>query len=294
MGQVLAAVGIGEILWDMLPAGRQLGGATTNFAYHVNALGVPATAISAVGGDTLGDDIRAMVGGWDLSTEYLEVRPEYPTGTVTVSLDNHGIPTYEIHTEVAWDHLAWTGALEGLAPTLRAVCYGTLGQRSSESRATIQQFLQATALDCLKICDINLRQNFYSPELIRESLTLASVLKLNHEECPIIAEAVGIRGNGEQEILTQLCERFDLKLAALTRGSQGSLLVTPTEVSELPGIKVKVVDTIGAGDAFTAALVVGLLNGHSLEAINQAANQRAALVCQHAGAIPPLQTKQGR
>ncbi|MGC4044399.1 MAG: carbohydrate kinase [Armatimonas sp.] len=281
-----AAVGLGEILWDMLPMGRQLGGAPTNFAYHLNSLGVPTVPVSAVGVDELGDDIRAQVANWGLSTEFLAIRPEYPTGTVTVALDAAGIPSYEIHTGVAWDHLPWTEALAALAPTLRAVCYGTLGQRSPESHATIQSFLSATTPECLRVCDINLRQSFYSSALIQECLTLASVLKLNHEELPIIAEACGVDSGTELETLTRLCERFDLRLVALTRGDKGSLLVTPTATSEFPGIKVNVVDTIGAGDAFTAALVAGLLSGDSLEAINLAANQKAAEVCQHAGAIP--------
>lgn len=270
----------------MLPTGRQLGGAPTNFAYHLNALGVPAAPISAVGADALGDDIRTQVESWGLSTEFLTIRPEYPTGTVTVALDDAGVPSYEIHTEVAWDHLPWTEELTALAHTLCAVCFGTLGQRSPESHATIQSFLKATSPECLRVCDINLRQDFYSPALIQESLAIANVLKLNHEELPIIARACGVHAGTEQETLTALCAQFELELAALTRGDKGSLLVTPTETSEFPGITVKVVDTVGAGDAFTAALVAGLLNGDSLAAINIAANKRAAQVCQHAGAIP--------
>lgn len=282
----LAVAGIGEILWDLLPSGRQLGGAVTNFAYHVNALGIAAAPISAVGADALGADILAQVAAWGLSTDYLRTLDTFPTGTVSVALDSEGIPSYTIHTEVAWDHLAWSEALAALAPTLRAVCFGTLSQRSPESRATVQRFVAATAPHCLRVCDINLRQQFHSPALIRESLQLATVLKLNHEELPQIAEAVGVSVHSERAALERLCQSFGLSLVALTRGSHGSLLVTPTEASEFPGLTVSVVDTIGAGDAFTAALVVGLLNGDPLDTLNEAANRRAAQVCQHAGGIP--------
>lgn len=281
----LAVVGIGEILWDLLPGGRQLGGAPTNFAYHSNAQGFPAAAVSAVGADALGQDIQAQVATWGMSTEFLTVLPDYPTGTVTVALDEKGVPSYEIHTGVAWDYLPWTDPLAALAPTLRAVCFGTLGQRSPASRTTIQRFVAATGPECLRVCDINLRQQFYSDALLQESLELATVLKLNHEELPIIAASVGLTG-APAELLTQLCARFDLRLVALTRGSQGSLLVTPDASSEFAGRSVKVVDTIGAGDAFTAALVAGLLRGEALGTINEAANEIAAQVCQHAGAIP--------
>lgn len=283
----IAVVGIGEILWDLLPEGRQLGGAPTNFAYHTSAQGFPAVVVSAVGDDALGDDIRAQVAAWGVSTEFLAVLPDYPTGTVTVALDENGIPEYEIHTEVAWDQIAWTDSLAALAPTLRAVCFGTLGQRSPQSRATIQRFVAATAPECLRVCDINLRQQFYSHTLLRESLELANVLKLNHDELPIVAASVGLVGT-QTELLSQLCEKFSLRLVALTRGSQGSLLVTPDSVSEHAGLSVKVVDTIGAGDSFTAALVAGLLRGDSLDRINEVANQTAAQVCQHAGGIPAL------
>jgi fructokinase len=284
-GSKIEVVGIGEILWDLLPAGRQLGGAPTNFAYHTNAQGFPAVVISAVGADALGRDICEQVAAWGMPTEFLTVLPSCPTGTVTVALDEKGVPEYEIHTGVAWDQIPWTASLGTLAPTLRAVCFGTLSQRSSESRATIQRFVAATAPECLRVCDINLRQQFYSDELLRESLMLANVLKLNHEELPIIAVRAGLTGT-PTELLAQLCEKFDLRLVALTQGSQGSVLVTPEATSEFPGLSVEVIDTIGAGDAFTAALVAGLLRGDALDTINEAANQTAARVCQHAGAIP--------
>lgn len=276
-------VGLGEILWDMLPAGKQLGGAPANFAYQVHAQGVPASVVSAVGEDELGAEIRQRLEGWGMDTRTLEVSSEFPTGTVSVTVDANGLPQYIIHENVAWDHIHWRPELEALAAQTRAVCYGSLGQRHPVSRETIQRFLHAVPSDCLRVCDINLRQHYYSAEVITASLEIASVLKLNHEELPVVTSLFGLNGT-DTENLNALLSRFHIDLIAVTRGGNGSLLITSEQPSYHPGIPVKVVDTIGAGDAFTAALIVGLLQGDSLDAINDKANRRAAYVCSHAGA----------
>jgi fructokinase len=286
MGQCMMeslVVGIGEILWDMLPEGRQLGGAPANFAFHVHAQGIPATVVSCVGQDALGEEIRERLAAWDMDTRYVEVLPDFPTGTVTVTLDAAGVPQYIIHEGVAWDQIRWREELGELAAKTRAVCFGSLGQRSAVSRETIQRFLREVPADCLRVFDINLRQSYFNEAILSASLASANVLKLNHEELPIVAALFSLNGS-TQDILQSLLSRYSLDLIAVTRGGQGSLLITPDAISEHPGYPVKVVDTVGAGDAFTAVLVVGLLQGESLDAVNDKANRRAADVCSHAGA----------
>ena len=278
-------VGIGEILWDMLPGGRRIGGAPANFAYHVNAHGLSAVPVSSVGEDALGHEIIDSLTAWNLDPRYISAQREYSTGVVQVRLDASGIPEYIIEENVAWDHIAWNDDLGLLAASVRAVCFGTLGQRSLESRTTIQRFLDATQPTCLRICDINLRQSYYAADIVRDSLQRTNVLKLNHEELPVVADLFDITGDTES-MLANLRDKFNLQLVALTRGGAGSILSSPDAVSEHPGFPVKVVDTIGAGDAFTAALVVGLLRGDALDTINADANRAAAEVCSHAGAIP--------
>lgn len=280
-----SVIGIGEILWDMLPGGKQLGGAPANFAYHVHAQGLPAAVVSSVGQDALGQEVRERLAELGMETGTIQISPAYPTGTVTVKLDANGLPDYIIHENVAWDHIHWRDSLSELAARTTAICFGSLGQRSPVSRDTIRQFLRATPSDCLRVFDINLRQSYYSAEIIADSLTAATVLKLNHEELPVVASLFSLTGS-PHEILSSLLTRFSLDLITVTRGGDGSLLATPDGLLEHPGYPVEVVDTVGAGDAFTAALVAGLLRGESLEAIHDSANRRAAAVCAHAGAIP--------
>jgi fructokinase len=281
-------VGIGEILWDMLPAGRRIGGAPANFAFHANARGASATVVSSVGNDALGHEIIESMTAWNLDSRYIAVQDAYPTGTVQVRVDADGIPTYEIKEEVAWDHIAWSRELEALAASVRAVCFGTLGQRAPESRATLRRFLETTQASCLRVCDINLRQSYFDADVLRDSLRRATILKLNHEELPVVARLLGLNAAPEttETMLAEIRAGFDLDLVALTRGGAGSLLLTTGGLSDHPGCPVKVVDTVGAGDAFTAALVVGLLRGDALDTINVDANRAAAEVCSHAGAIP--------
>lgn len=281
-------VGIGEILWDLLPAGRQLGGAPANFACHAQALGGEAYPVSCIGADPLGDEIRTRLGRLGLGTQYLAADPAHSTGTVTVELSADGKPTFTIMTGVAWDHVPQSPALLDLARRTDAVCFGSLAQRAPVTRDTIAAFLQATPPRALRVFDINLRQQFYSRAIIDASLRLANVLKINDEELPVVAELLGLAATDEAGRLAELAKRYPLRAVALTCGSRGSLLLAGGQLSRHPGITVKVVDSVGAGDAFTAAFVLGLLRGHDLESINVHANRVAAYVCTQAGATPPL------
>jgi fructokinase len=213
--------------------------------------------------------------------------PRHPTGTVTVSLGPAGDASYVFASDTAWDHLAWEPSLGGLAARASAVCFGTLGQRAEESRRTIRRFLQA-AEQAVRVFDVNLRQHFYSPDLIRESLALANVLKLNDDELPVVAAACGVSADDPVAAVRELAGRHGLRLAALTRGAAGSLLVADGVVSTRPAQARTIVDTVGAGDAFTAAVVMGLLGGRPLEVMHDHAARLAAFVCGHRGATPQI------
>jgi fructokinase len=213
--------------------------------------------------------------------------PQYPTGTVQVELDDAGKPRFTIGENVAWDHLQWSDETGRLAAQCDAVCFGTLGQRSADSRGVIRRFLAATPENALRILDVNLRQPFYDDTVIQQSLELANVFKLSDDELGIVASACGIAGS-EDEVLSTLRRRYELRLIALTRGGQGSTLISESERSDCEGVSVAVMDTVGAGDAFTATMTVGLLAGQPLDAINRRANEVAAYVCSQSGATPPL------
>jgi fructokinase len=281
-------VGLGEVLWDLLPGGKQLGGAPCNFAYHAKALGGTGVPVSAVGADELGREILARVKAAGMSTEFIQVDGAHPTGTVDVQVDAGGVPAFIIHNNVAWDFIRVTPATLDLARRADAVCFGSLGQRGACSRETIQGFVDATAPKALRIFDINLRQRFYSAELIEASLRRSNVLKLNDQELPVVAELLKLRASAlnPQAVVAELAERFRLRLVALTRGASGSLLFAEGAVSLHPGVRVQVADTVGAGDAFTAALALGLLQGRGLESIARFANQVAAFVCSREGGTP--------
>ena len=283
----LIVIGLGEVLWDLLPSGKQFGGAPANFAYHAQALGARAYVVSCVGADPLGDEILSRLDALCLSRDCVAVDALHPTGTVSVELDGDGRPTYVLHENVAWDFLRPGPAMLGLAGAADAVCFGSLAQRSAVSRGAIRDFLAATRQDCLRIFDINLRQHYFDAETIAASLSSATILKLNDEELPVVAKLLSIDGT-EEEMLDALCRRFDLRLIALTKGAQGALLFTPEERSAQPGLAVEVADTVGAGDAFTAALCMGTLAGLRLEVINAHANRVARFVCSQHGATPPM------
>ena len=277
--------GIGELLWDLLPKGKQLGGAPCNFAYHASREGCESFVVSTIGRDGLGKEILALFDERALDTSYVQQTANFPTGTVEVTLDSNGIPGYIIHENVAWDNIGWNSSLEALAKNVDAVCFGSLAQRNTVSRQTILNFLNATKADCLRVFDINLRQAFYTEDIILKSLELANILKLNDDELPVLAELLGLHGN-DDDLLKQLMQKFNLKLVALTKGAKGSLLLTGNEESYLEVPKVKIVDTIGAGDSFTAVLVAGMLQNRKLKEIHESATQLAAFVCTQNGAMP--------
>jgi fructokinase len=276
-------IGIGELLWDLLPAGRQMGGAPANFAYHARALCADGRVISRVGNDPLGAELIQLLKELQVPTTGISLDPIHPTGTVTIQLAPDGQPTYTIHENVAWDNLGTTPELVDVISTADAVCFGTLGQRSQCSRQAIRELIAATRESAIRVFDVNLRQNFYSLAIIEESLRLANVLKLNDSELPVLTELLCINGGVEE-----LLERYNLRFVACTRGSEGSLLYDGKQVVEQPGLKVSVRDTIGAGDSFTAAVTLGLLAGWDTKRIGDVANRVAAFVCSCAGATPPL------
>ena len=279
-------VGLGEVLWDVLPEGKQLGGAPANFAYHVSQFGHDALAISAVGNDALGDETLEALNV--RHPQHLMPRVDYPTGTVQVTLDDDGIPTYVIREGVAWDNIPFTAELEDVAQNTRAVCFGSLAQRSPVSRATIQAFLNAMPKDSLKIFDINLRQNFYNKEIIREALTACNILKINDEELVLIGRLFEHPGLDIENKCWLLLGKYNLDMLVLTCGVNGSYVFTPGSVSFQETPTVEVADTVGAGDSFTGTFVSGLLAGKSIEETHRLAVGVSAYVCTCKGAMPIL------
>jgi fructokinase len=278
-------VGLGELLWDLLPAGKQLGGAPANFAYITNLLGNKGVPASRVGNDSLGDAALQRLTQLGVSTEFVQRDALHPTGSVNVEIDR-GQPRFEILQSVAWDFLDWSQPWQRLAAEADAVCFGSLAQRSAQSQSTIRSFLNATRPRAVRVFDVNLRQNFYSRQVLAESMRLATIVKLNHEELPKIMHLFEIASHGEMDSAQRLLSTHDLKLVCITRGDGGSLLISANECSEHAGIKVKVADTVGAGDAFTAAMVHGYLRGSSLKQINESANRVGAWVASQPGAMP--------
>jgi fructokinase len=274
------------MLWDVFPEGKKLGGAPLNFSHHCSQLGASAHPVSAVGADADGAEIRQILASKNLPDAQVQTDTAHPTGRVNVTLQN-GKPTYEILAEVAWDYIRFDQNLRDLASRADAVCFGSLAQRSPVSRTTIQAFLEAMRPEALRIFDVNLRQNFYSKEILETSLRHANIFKLSDEELPTLARFFDLTG----QVLNQLQAlrgMFDLRLVAYTRGGEGSLLVTANETSDHPGIPTEVVDTVGAGDSFTATLCMGLLQNLPLAEINRRACQVASFVCSQSGATPQL------
>jgi fructokinase len=278
---------LGEVLWDVFPDGPRFGGAPANLACHAAALGADAWMLSRVGDDALGRGALDALGEHDVNVTCVGRDAQFPTGTVQVELDAAGKPSFTIADNVAWDHLQWSEPAEQLAARCHAVCFGTLGQRNEDSRRVIQRFLTAVPETALRILDVNLRPPFFNEQVIRESLDLANVFKLSDEELSIVASACGITGS-EAEMLSTLSRRYHLRLIALTRGGSGATLFTEDDRSDCEGVSVDVQDTVGAGDAFTAAMTVGLLAGKPLDAINRHASEVAAYVCTQSGATPLL------
>lgn len=284
----LLVVGMGEALWDMLPEGRKLGGAPANFAYHVSQFGLDSRVVSAVGDDELGNEILANFAEKQLECQIEKVT--YPTGTVQVTLDEKGIPCYEIKEGVAWDNIPYTSALENLAKQTHAVCFGSLAQRNAVSRETINRFIDQMPEDenVLKIFDINLRQHFYSKELIEASLKKSNVLKINDEELVVVGEMFGFADIDFQDKCWILLAKYNLKMLILTCGTEGSYVFTPGEVSFLETPQVQVADTVGAGDSFTGAFVAAILSGKTVKDAHRLAVDVSAFVCTQNGAMPEL------
>ncbi|HVE58878.1 MAG TPA: carbohydrate kinase [Pyrinomonadaceae bacterium] len=277
-------IGLGEILWDQLPDGKQLGGAPANFAYAASQLGNRGIVLSRVGDDESGRAILDELKSRNLSTDNIQIDAKNPTGVVKVSLNDEGQPSYEIVENAAWDFLELSADWRKLAQTADAVCFGSLAQRSAVSQKTIRGFIDLTKN--LRIFDVNLRQQFFSPKVLRSSLNLANVVKLNHEELPVIAEIFDLQTVNPIAAAQRLLAQFGLNMICVTRGANGSILVTKKEVSENAGLKIQVKDTIGAGDAFTAALTHGILHGWELDKINEFANKIGAFVASQRGAMP--------
>jgi fructokinase len=276
--------GIGELLWDVLPATEELGGAPVNFAYHVNALGATGIPISTIGTDDRGEKALNELTRKGVKTSAISSNSQYPTGFVDALVDNEGVATYRFPDNVAWDYLNINSVANELQNDLDAVCFGSLAQRSVQSHQVIQRFLNGLKAGTLKIFDVNLRQNFYSLEVVDESLSQADIVKLNDEELSLLAELLHI-SSGEKAALETLLKMYSLEMVILTRGSKGSLIMTPEEISELPGTKIEVVDTIGAGDSFTAAVTIGYLQQRALAEIHRKASELAAFVCSRRGAM---------
>jgi len=283
-------VGLGELLWDFLPSGRQLGGAPANFAYISSVLGYESVVASRIGADDLGREASTKLSALGVSATYVQEDQLHPTGKVLVEVDQKGQPKFEIVESVAWDFLEWSESWQKLAKLTDAVCFGSLAQRSSQSRNTIRNFLRETRRESTRVFDVNLRQSFYSAEVISESLKIASIAKFNQDELPIIANLLGIGSANEELAARKLLIAYGLELVCITRGASGSLLVNRTESHEHSGIEVQVADTVGAGDAFTAGLVHGFLQGASLEAMSDLANRMGAWVSSQPGATPARST----
>ncbi len=279
-------VGLGEALWDVLPEGKKLGGAPANFAYHTGQFGLDTLAVSALGEDRLGDETIAAIEEQGLN--YMMPRVPYPTGTVQVTLDDEGIPAYDIKENVAWDNIPFTDEMKAVAQNCRAVCFGSLAQRNVVSRGTIKKFLSATPDDCMKIFDINLRQNFYTKEVIDDSLHLCNVLKINDEELVVIGRMFGYPGLDMQDKCWLLLGKYNLDILVLTCGVNGSYVFTPGAMSFYETPKVEVADTVGAGDSFTGTFCACILKGKSVADAHRIAVDASAFVCTQKGAMPKL------
>ena len=290
-------IGIGEALFDCLPEGRKLGGAPANFAYHVSQFGLNGCAISAIGNDELGDEIVEKFNAVHL--KHILPRVEQPTGTVKVTLDEKGVPQYEICLGVAWDNIPLTDEMLSVARQTQAVCFGSLAQRSETSRKTIHAFLDATPADALRVFDINLRQSWYTAEVIAESLQRANILKINDEELDVVAtmllgeptipgHLIAEDAEKTRRICRELISRYDLDMLILTCGAIGSYVFTMEEESYITTPKVKVADTVGAGDSFTATFVAQLLLGKPIPEAHKKAVDVSAFVCTQNGAMPVL------
>ncbi len=279
-------VAIGAVLWDVFPDGERLGGAPANFAVHAAALGARSTMVSCVGDDARGKAALEILSERDVAIDAVQVHAHRSTGSVNVILVD-GQPTYEIVEGVAWDAITWCSELAPIAQSAHALCFGTLDQRAAQSRQAITNFLDAASPDCLRVLDINFRQHYHTDEIVRESLIRADVLKLNDEEVVLLRDYVG----GEEDVdafLTDICARFDLQCVILTLGEQGCRILGEDGICRARGKRQQVVNTVGAGDAFTAAYVMHLLAGAPIQICAEQANAVGGFVTTQDGGMPPL------
>ncbi|MDE6048368.1 MAG: carbohydrate kinase [Paramuribaculum sp.] len=281
-------VGMGEVLWDMLPDGKKIGGAPANFAYHVSQFGLPGCAVSAVGNDELGTEILTELTAKEINN-VIAVVP-FPTGTVQVKIDEDGIPNYDIKENVAWDNIPYTPELKRLAQNTRAVCFGSLAQRSPVSRATINSFLDDMPAtdDTLIVFDINLRQDFFHPERLQNSMHRCNILKINDEELMILGKMFEFIETSAEELCRRILIEYNLKILILTCGINGSYVFTKDNMYFQPTPEVEVADTVGAGDSFTAAFIASLLRGKTIPQAHSAAVRTSAYICSQNGAMPVL------
>lgn len=281
-------VGLGEVLWDVYPDAARFGGAPANFASHAASLDAESWLASSVGVDELGDRALDTLRQHGVESACVARDPEHPTGRVDVTLDSMGRASYEFADNTAWDHMPKSDALDSLARRCDAVCFGTLAQRSSQARDTIQQFVKTTPFSALRMFDVNLRRQFYDAAVIDQSLRLATALKLNEEELPIVARLCGVNDSNPRDAMRALMNMYSLRLVALTCGPDGATLISGAEESTSPALTTTVVDTVGAGDAFTAAVVIDFLAGLPLADVNAHANAVASFVCSQPGAVAAL------
>ena len=292
MNRPAVMIGLGEVLWDILPSGRVLGGAPANFAYMTNVLGDQGIVASRVGRDDFGREACKVMQQLGLTIKYVQQDNDQETGTAVVTIGSDGQPTFLITEPVAWDFLQWSPDWEELSVRADVICFGSLAQRSPMSASTIEHFLNNGSRTSLRICDVNLRQSFYDKEVLRRSFQHADIVKLNEEELVRVASLLGLGDGGEQALAKRLLTEFDLRLVCITRGDRGSVLVSQTETVEHAGFRVKVEDAVGAGDAFTACLAHHYWRGCSLEETSEAANRFAAWVATQRGATPPITPNQ--
>ncbi|PHS03127.1 MAG: carbohydrate kinase [Blastopirellula sp.] len=281
-------ISLGEVLWDLFPDGERFGGAPANFASHASILGANVSMVSAIGDDRHGREATAILNGYDIDISMMQIVPDASTGTVGVRLDSDGKPTFTIHDNSAWDQLTWNEELSSQIALADAVYFGTLGQRSDVSRATIYRAVKAAEVAGIpRVLDINLRPPFFDSELIRESVKHASILKLSDEELPDVCIACGINTNESiDSLLKQLLDTNNLDMVVMTQGAEGALLATDEGILKQPGIPTTVRDTVGAGDAFTAAFLLGVLRGDPHNQTLHKACVIAAATCAHSGAVP--------
>jgi fructokinase len=287
-------IGLGEVLWDILPSGKVLGGAPANFAYMANVLGDEGIVASRVGNDELGREACEVIERLGLNTSYLQQDNEHQTGTAAVSIDAAGQPNFAIQESVAWDFLQWTAEWEELSSRADVVCFGSLAQRSQKSAVAIESFLRNAPAKALRICDVNLRQSFYNLEVIRKSFQYAHIVKMNEQELFQISSLLNLGVGTEETTARRLLTEYSLRLVCITLGNRGSLLVSEDETVEHGGFRVAVADAVGAGDAFTACIAHHYLRGHSLGEISESANRFASWVATQTGATPPVVADQLR